>query len=146
MSKRAKKTARRVGSKATRKSSKKAAKKPAKKAARASAVKRGGTRRTAGRTASWPFSDPPNFATITVWRVLDRKDPILLVSRDAEDGMWQFLNTAAGQKPDIKDAAVVGLRDILMLDPSVGELADLPRGGMAWRTAQTRPWKRTPRK
>lgn len=138
MSKRTKKAVRGGVSKVRGKTAKKSGKKETIK----KAVKRTLKPRAVGRPAYWPFMDPPNFATITVWRVLERKDPILMVSHDADDGMWQFLNTSQGRKPDIKDAAIVGLRDMLMLDPSVGVLADLPRGGIAWRTAPGRVWKR----
>ena len=41
------------------------------------------------------------------------------------------------------DAAhVVALREVLIRDPTIAALADLPLGGYAWRRAATEPWQR----
>ena len=53
---------------------------------------------------------------------------------------WQFLD--GRDNPDLKDAAVVSLKQIVQRDPSVGELADLPFGWCAWRTDAMSPWQR----
>src|SRR5262249_25391357 len=39
----------------------------------------------------WLFPDPPNVATFTVRQVVHEGQPILLVTRNTEDGAWQFL-------------------------------------------------------
>ena len=39
----------------------------------------------------FPFDDAPNTAVITCCHILDHGAPILHVSHDADDGMWQFL-------------------------------------------------------
>jgi hypothetical protein len=39
----------------------------------------------------WPFDQPPDAAAITLRAVLDGA-PILLVSHDADDDGWQFLD------------------------------------------------------
>lgn len=86
----------------------------------------------------WPFKESRNSATVTVRRVLNRKDPITLVSHDA-DG-WQFLNTGDGEAPDFSDAAVVALEEIVRLDPSVIGFADMPVGWKAFRKSARDPW------
>ncbi len=38
----------------------------------------------------FPFYDSPNTATIICCHILERQAPILYVSHDEDDGMWQF--------------------------------------------------------
>lgn len=89
----------------------------------------------------WPFEEPENVATMTVRQVTHEGLPILLVSHDADDGMWQFLS---GGSVEMADAMIVSLREVYSLDPSVGELADLPLGWTATKTAVGQPWQRQP--
>jgi len=88
----------------------------------------------------WPFDDAPNMAVITTRQITERSAPILLVSHDADDGGWQFL---PGGSLLEDDARVVAMRSIWMLDPSVGELADLPLGWQAWRRSLQAPWQKS---
>ena len=39
----------------------------------------------------FPFYDSPDTATIICCHILERQAPILYVSHDEDDGMWQFL-------------------------------------------------------
>ena len=87
---------------------------------------------------NWPFADTPNTASITTRQVLEGA-PILHVTHDEDDGSWQFL---CGTTNDPADARVVGLGRMYARDPSVGELADLPEGWMAWRDSPELPWQR----
>ena len=89
----------------------------------------------------WPFDDPENVATMTVRQIAHGGQPILLVSHDAEDGMWQFLT---GGPVQMADAMLVSLREAYRIDRSIGELADLPRGWTAERSAPGQPWRRSP--
>lgn len=91
----------------------------------------------------WPFDDPPNVAVITTRGVTEEGAPILLVSHDEVDGGWQFLS---GGPVIEEDARVVGLKRIWVLDPTVGELADLPLGWQASRATSGEPWRKGPRK
>jgi hypothetical protein len=91
---------------------------------------------------NWPFDDPPNVAVITTRDVTEQGLPILFVSHDEDDGGWQFL---PGGPLHEADARVVALRRIWVLDPSVGELADLPLGWQASRNTPADPWRRGPR-
>ena len=89
----------------------------------------------------WPFDDPVHLGVITVRRVLEEGRPILHVSHDVSDGSWQFLT---GDDVDVDEAKLVGLRKIVELDPSLVELADLPLGWEAERSAPGAPWERSP--
>lgn len=90
----------------------------------------------------WPFDDPPNLATISLRDIMERRAPILLVTHDAEDGMWQFLD--GRESPNTDDAVVISLHYVSRLDPSITELADLPLGWRAWRDDVNQPWQREP--
>lgn len=67
--------------------------------------------------------------------------PILEVSHEEEDGAWQF---HSGQTVTTKDLMIVGLDEIVRLDPSIAELADLPLGWQAQRQSIKEPWVREP--
>ena len=87
----------------------------------------------------WPFDEPPNIACFTTVKVLREGYPVLLVTHEEGDGSWQFL---CGTTNASKDAAIVGLDCIFQLDPSVGELADLPVGWIATRESRDDAWHR----
>lgn len=89
----------------------------------------------------WPFDDPKNVATVTTRHVVLERQPILMVSHDAEDGCWQF---HTGGPFKMADALLVSLEHVFRLDASIGELADLPRGWTACREAPGKPWLREP--
>jgi len=91
----------------------------------------------------WPFEDPPNVAVIAVRTILDSSSWIAHVSHDADDGGWQFHTNEPGP-PRAEDAVVVGLGEIVRLDQSIAELADLPLGWRAWRESEHAPWQRCP--
>jgi hypothetical protein len=89
----------------------------------------------------WKFQDPPNVAVITTTKVLNGEDWVAFVSHDGEDGGWQFHNNEPGPLHE-SDAKVVSLQNMVRLDPSIVELADLPLGWHAQRDSRNSPWKR----
>jgi hypothetical protein len=86
---------------------------------------------------AWPFDQPRNCTTITMRQVLDGSEPILLVSHDADDHGWQFIGTSDAS---VKDGRVVCLEEIVKLDPTVLEVADLPPGWQAIREEVGGAW------
>ena len=86
----------------------------------------------------WPFSDPENVATITCVHVLDGS-PILRVSHDEDDGVWQLL---CGRPHETTDARVVCLGCMLVRDDTLREVASLPLGWSADREMVGLPWVR----
>jgi hypothetical protein len=91
--------------------------------------------------SDWPFADPKNVAVFNIGSVLRGDAPILHVSHDDDDGGWQF--HGGGELSD-DDAKLVSLHQVILLDPSLRELADLPLGWMADRDSNAAPWKRSP--
>ena len=87
---------------------------------------------------SWPFADSRNAAVITVRQVFSGA-PILLVTHEREEGNWQFLPSGAFS---LSDAMVVALEEVVVHDPSLLSLANLPEGWRAERATPAEPWVR----
>ena len=85
----------------------------------------------------FPFYDAPNTATITCCHILENGEPILYVSHNEDDGMWQFL---CGKAHETDEAKLVSLKSVFDLDNSVGILKDMPCGYYAERKAQDDEW------
>jgi len=73
----------------------------------------------------WVFNDPPNVAAIASKGVLCGRGWI-----DDEDSAWQFHGSQSGRQEG--DALVVSLQNIVELDDTIRDLADLPVGCYAW--------------
>ena len=86
----------------------------------------------------WPFSDPKNVAVFTVADIMHSRLPILRVCHDEEDGAWQLLT--GGPLPCKKEWTLVALEEVAKLDPTILNLARLPCGWQATRTAPGGKW------
>ena len=87
----------------------------------------------------WPFEDAPNVATFTSRYVLEG-EAICFVYRGWDDGAWEFLPDRVTEQADTK---LVSLKSVFEMDPTIGELADLPPGWMAKRAGKSSPWERS---
>jgi hypothetical protein len=87
------------------------------------------------------FADPLDTAVITTKYVVRQHFPILFVFH-YEDGCWQF----SGKEEDLpdEDFMVLGLGEVIELDPSVKHLSHLPLGAMASRKNKQSEWVITP--
>jgi len=88
---------------------------------------------------NWPFPDDESTEVITLDRILKGESPLRLVTHDADDGCWQFLD---GEHVFEEDAVLMTLGEMVQIYPSLLELADLPRDGYAWRSSFADPWQR----
>jgi hypothetical protein len=86
----------------------------------------------------WRFDDSPRVAVFTTTHVVRARKPILYIAHDNEDGAWQF---HSGDDVSTDDAMIVALEEIVKIDPSVEDVADLPLGCYATRTDPGAPWK-----
>ena len=91
--------------------------------------------------AEWMVSDPPNVAVVTTRSIVRGGAWIAHVSHAAEDGSWQF-HDSAPVEPSVDDAMVVALSGMVLCDSTLSELADLPESWRAWRNGPTAPWQR----
>lgn len=85
---------------------------------------------------NFPFKDKPDTACLTCCHVLDKIKPILYVSHD-EDGFWQFL--CGGQHTE-DDARIVSLADIIEIDETMIDLAELDYGEYAEAENEVSDW------
>ena len=85
----------------------------------------------------FPFYDEPNTATIICCHIMENTAPILYVSHDEDDGMWQFL---CGKVHEIEEAKLVSLKWVYDLDNSIAVLRDMPCGYYAERKTQNDDW------
>lgn len=85
----------------------------------------------------FPFYDAPNTAAIICCHVVENEVPILYVSHDEEDGMWQFL---CGKMHEADEAKLVSLKWVFDLDNSIGDLKDMPCGFCAERKVKDDKW------
>jgi hypothetical protein len=85
----------------------------------------------------WPFQLAENTAVICSRTILEEAHPVLFVSHDRDDHGWQFLD---GSTPDVDNAAVVGLAEIVRIDPSLRQIAHIPAGARASRKSEADPW------
>lgn len=87
----------------------------------------------------WLFNDVPNTMVITLNNILKNESPILYVSHDKEDGMWQFLD--GSNVIETENASIVSLKQIVeVVDPTVIDIADLPLGWIATRDSKDGEW------
>jgi RNAse (barnase) inhibitor barstar len=90
-------------------------------------------------TDPWPFDQPPNCATVTTSHVMKDGQLITHVYHDEDDHGWQF--HYPGEK-SMADSMLVALKEVIDLDVTLLELADLPPGWMASRASKADSWER----
>jgi hypothetical protein len=86
----------------------------------------------------------PIGGVFTSKKVMYKSWPILLVSHDAEDEAWQFVNGHGDTEYDT-DGMIVLVDEVLELDASIALVADLPLGWRAWRETANHDWIREPK-
>lgn len=86
----------------------------------------------------WPFSDDVNTATYCTAQVARERFPVLQVSHDA-DGDWQFMDATTEQPGE---CVLLCLGCVYERDPTLSEVADLPRGWSAFRPEVGAEWER----
>ncbi|MEI9912843.1 MAG: hypothetical protein WDO71_26290 [Bacteroidota bacterium] len=76
------------------------------------------------------FNEEKRVAVFTLKQIFKENKPILYVCHEVEDGAWQFLT---GEPIEEKDIIIVALEEVIIHDPTVNELYDLPMGYYAER-------------
>ncbi|GLX67253.1 hypothetical protein [Paenibacillus glycanilyticus] len=90
----------------------------------------------------WAFEDPKSVAVMTMDKIMKRESPVLYVTHDEEDGMWQFLD---GDDVIQEEARLISLKQMVDIDPGLIKLANLPFGWVAWRESKDSEWIREQR-
>jgi hypothetical protein len=79
-------------------------------------------------------------AVITNRQVLNQGKPITIVIHEFDDGAWKFFSKEEDMNSD-EGSILVSLEEILMIDPTVAEIAHLPEGIIATRRFVGDDWK-----
>ena len=87
----------------------------------------------------WSRGETRRETVVTQRSVVTDHRPILYVLRDSVNGQWMFLT---GENPPTDLQITVTIDDILKIDESIKELADLSPGWVASRAARGTPWTR----
>jgi hypothetical protein len=90
-------------------------------------------------TDKWPFEDVPTVAVVTLKSIIRDHKPILYVYHDEGLSGWQFLD---GGPINTEDARIVSLKSMLIWDPTLAQIADLPMGWSASRKSMEEAWSR----
>ncbi|MEI7595745.1 MAG: DUF2185 domain-containing protein [Bacteroidota bacterium] len=85
------------------------------------------------------FEDTLNTAVITTKFVVKDKKEITYVTHDADDGAWQFFSS--DDFDNYEDVAMIlSLEEIINIDRTVLEIANLPLGYFATRKTSKDRW------
>jgi hypothetical protein len=84
------------------------------------------------------FEQLENTACFTCRHVVRESAEILHVTHYADDGAWQFLCACDHAAEDL---LIVGMGEIVQIDPSVNALYEMPEGVGASRETRTGEWK-----
>ena len=88
----------------------------------------------------WTFDRVRNVATVTTRQVMKEKLPILSVVHYAEYDSWPF---TFGTTNKSEDLMLVGMGEVVDLDPTLKAISDLPSGWSATRESILDNWVRT---
>lgn len=89
-------------------------------------------------TTCWNFPEVREAEAYLSNAVLNHQEPVTFVCHELEDGVWQFLGDTMAESGAVR----VCLHHPIDDDPSLNELADLPRGWCAERSQPGAPWIR----
>lgn len=88
---------------------------------------------------NWKFPDPPHTRVFLSQSVHDKREEVTFVSRDADDGAWQFLGNSMA---DGGGPVISCFHHPIEDDPTLAELHDLPLGWYAVRDSVGESWQR----
>jgi hypothetical protein len=91
------------------------------------------------RFPDWKFSDKPHTKTFISKAVAEGQEWITYVTHDLSDGAWQFVGDTGIENGG---PVLACLHHMVEKDPTLTELADMPRGWYAERETPEAPWER----
>src|SRR5690554_4255789 len=91
------------------------------------------------KKAKFNFSESKDTFCISCAHVLNNQSPILFVTHDRNDSMWQFLCGEHAHEED--EVKIVSLREITEIDHTVNDLYKMPNGFGAERDKVGDKWR-----
>ena len=89
-------------------------------------------------TDEWLFEDSPQTAVFTTRSITNKEKAVMIVFHDEEDGAWQFLDNGKICK---EDAMIISLKEMIEIDPSIQQLAEMKTGYFAVRENTDSEWE-----
>ncbi len=83
------------------------------------------------------FIENDNIAVFTTRFILNERKPILFIYHYLEDGAWQFSGEDECEESDYR---IVSLDEMIQLDKTILEMANLELGYFAYRNGQESEW------
>ena len=83
------------------------------------------------------FTESLNTAVFTTKYILEENSPVLYVYHYEDDGAWQF---SGKEECADSDYRIISLEEMINIDKSILELAELPLGGKAYRENKDSDW------
>jgi len=83
------------------------------------------------------FLNGPNTAVFTTKYILEKKTIISYVFHYEEDGAWQF---SSNEDCNNDDYRIISLEEMIDIDPTILNIADLPLGFFAKRNNKKSKW------
>lgn len=88
--------------------------------------------------SDFKFREPESSSCIACKHVVSKKKPVLYVTHDKENGVWQFL---CGDTEHANDTLhIISLKQVCKVDPTVNELYEVPIGFGAERKTVKDEW------
>ncbi len=87
----------------------------------------------------WPFDQERNVAAVTTRQVALEQYPILLVVHYSYDHSWAF---TCGTTSKSDDLMLVGMGEVVDLDETLYQIANLPPGWCAERESIESEWRK----
>ncbi len=97
------------------------------------------TRKDTERFPGWKFADKPHTKVFISKAIKEDTEWVTYVAHDLSDGAWQILGETGTESGGPELAC---LHHMVDKDPTLVELADLPKGWYAERVAPGQPWER----
>ncbi len=87
--------------------------------------------------SEWKFDQAKNVEAVTSVHVTKQNKPILFVSHYSDDHSWAFLS---GDPVTVEESQIVSMQEIIDIDPTVVEIANLEPGWSAERESIGKEW------
>jgi hypothetical protein len=91
-----------------------------------------------GTTRS-PWREDMSLMVVTQRSIVNEQRPVMVVIRNSADGHWLVFTD---ENPGVDPQITVSFKDLVALDETIKEVADLPYGWRAWRSGKGEPWDR----
>lgn len=91
------------------------------------------------RFPGWAFPDKPHTKVFVSSTIRENKEWITFVAHDLSDGAWQMVGDTGAESGGPELAC---LHHMIERDPTLLEIADLPKGWAAERSSPDQPWHR----